>query len=209
MATSSVNSIQSSRISWQFLLLTGSICPICSGCFPLVSVVSPLVLLWCVFWVPSGPGANCLVSHLTVSCSTCITTFLTVICASPCLYPDMFNAWRIEKDCTIDYPAQRWIFLLRGRSHITSAAGGGRGVSQMLTIADKGGSLSSPSSPRVWKLKVCKTNIVLLLLGSNKQKIMLYLCLIGILGVLSRSLIFCKLCVFGAKFCGQIRICAI
>ena len=127
MATSSVNSIQSSRISWQFLLLTGSICPICSGCFPLVSVVSPLVLLWCVFWVPSGPGANCLVSHLTVSCSTCITTFLTVICASPCLYPDMFNAWRIEKDCTIDYPAQRWIFLLRGRSHITSAAGGGRG----------------------------------------------------------------------------------
>ena len=153
MATSSVYSIPSSRISWQFLLLTGSICPICSGCFPLVSVVSPLVLLWCVFWVPSGPGANCLVSHLTVSCSTCITTFLTVICASPCLYPDMFNAWRIEKDCTIDYPAQRWIFLLRGRSHITSAAGGGRGgkpkanqcwrggrgVSQMLTIADKGG----------------------------------------------------------------------
>ena len=121
MATSSVYSIPSSRISWQFLLLTGSICPICSGCFPLVSVVSPLVLLWCVFWVPSGPGANCLVSHLTVSCSTCITTFLTVICASPCLYPDMFNAWRIEKDCTIDYPAQRWIFLLRGRSHITSA----------------------------------------------------------------------------------------
>ena len=27
----------------------------------------------------------------------------------------------------------------RGRSHIKSAAGGGRGVGQMLTIADKGG----------------------------------------------------------------------
>ena len=148
MATSSVNSIQSSRISWQFLLLTGSICPICSGCFPLVSVVSPLVLLWCVFWVPSGPGANCLVSHLTVSCSTCITTFLTVICASPCLYPDMFNAWRIEKDCTIDYPAQRWIFLLRGRSHITSAAGGGRGGKPKANQCWRGGEGGKPNADK-------------------------------------------------------------
>ena len=34
----------------------------------------------------------------------------------------------------------------RGHPHITSAAGGGRGVSQKLTIADKGGRGGKPNA---------------------------------------------------------------
>ena len=58
--------------------------------------------------------------------------------------------------------------------------------------------LPSPSSPRVWKIIVCKTNIVQLLMGSNKQ----VWCFNGWLAincVLSQSRICCNLHVFDAN----------
>ena len=59
--------------------------------------------------------------------------------------------------------------------------------------------LPSPSSPRVWKIIVCKTNIVQLLMGSNKQ-IWCFNGWLAIYGVLSQSRICQNLRFFGAKF---------
>ena len=74
--------------------------------------------------------------------------------------------------------------------------------------------LPSPSSPRAWKIIVRKTNIVQLLMGSNKQ-IWCFNGWLAINCVLSQSRICCKvgfvaIYMFLVQICcGQICICAI
>ena len=73
---------------------------------------------------------------------------------SKCKYMQGAKSYKC-KICEVQNAPVQWapisIYLIRGCSHITSAAGGGEGVRQMLTIADEGGRGGQPNADHCWR----------------------------------------------------------